>query len=53
MVRKAIIVVRLVEESVEKTTEEIEEIIAEELSEFPPKIPFQQKIENVTVTEKS
>ena len=51
MVRKATIVIRLVEESVEKTTQEIEKIIAEELSEFPPKIPYQEKIEDVTVTE--
>lgn len=53
MVRKAIITVRLVEESVEKTKKEIEKEIAEELSEFPPKIPYQEKIENVTVTQES
>lgn len=53
MVRKAIIVVRLIEESVEKTTKELEKIIAEELSEFPPKIPYQEKVETVTVSEET
>lgn len=53
MARKARIVVRLVEECIEKTTEELEKLIEDELSELPIKIPYQEKIENVTVTEES
>jgi hypothetical protein len=51
--RKVTIVIRLVEESVEKTTEELEKTIVQELQELPPKIPYQEKIENVIVTEES
>lgn len=53
MVRKAIIVVRLVQESVETTKEEIEKIIAEELSESPVKIPYLEVVESVKVKEES
>lgn len=51
MVRKATIVVRLVEESVEKTTEELEKMIAEGLLERPIEIPYLEEVEKVTVTE--
>lgn len=51
MRKKAIIVVSLVKESAEKTDEEIEREIMEELSERPPKIPWMEKVEKVTVTE--
>ena len=53
MVRKVTIIIRLVEESVEETIEELEKTIVKELQELPPKIPYQEKIENVTVTEES
>lgn len=53
MVRKATIVVRLVEESVEKTRKELEKMIVEALSEIPPRIPYQKEIETVTVTEET
>jgi len=53
MVKKAILLVRLVEESVERTNEEIEREIFEELSEGLPKIPWFGKVEKVTVSESS
>lgn len=51
MPKKAIIAVSLVEESVEKSNEEIEKEIFEELSKGLPKIPWCKKVEKVTVTE--
>ena len=51
MGKKAIIVIRLVEESAEKSNEEIEKEIIEELSKRPPVIPWLKKVEKVTVTE--
>jgi hypothetical protein len=39
MAKKAVLVVRLVEESIERADEEIEREISEELSEGLPKIP--------------
>jgi hypothetical protein len=49
--KKAVIVVSLVDESVEKANEEIEEEIFEELSKGLPKIPWCKDVEKVTVTE--
>ncbi|MFQ6081460.1 MAG: hypothetical protein ACE5OW_07330 [Candidatus Bathyarchaeia archaeon] len=51
MDKRAVIVIRLVEESVEKANEEIEREIFEELSKTLPKIPWLQRVEKVTVTE--
>lgn len=51
MVKKAVIVISLVEESTEKTNEEIEREIFKELSGRPAKIPWMEKVEKVTVTE--
>jgi len=51
MPKKAIIVISLVKESAEKTNEEIEKEILEELSKAPPTIPWMKKVEKVTVTE--
>jgi len=51
MRKKAIIVIRLVEEAVEKSNEEIEKEIFEELSKDLPKIPWCKEVEKVTVTE--
>lgn len=51
MPKKAIIVIFLVEESVEKSDKEIEKEIFEELSKGLPKIPWCKKVEKVTVTE--
>ena len=49
--KRAIIVIRLVEESAEKLNEEIEKEIMEELSKHPPAIPWMKRLEKVTVTE--
>lgn len=49
--KKAIIVIRLVEESAEKSNEEIEKDILEELSKHPPVIPWLKRVEKVTVSE--
>jgi len=49
--KRAIIVVSLVAESAEKSNEEIEKEILEELSKHPPTIPWLKKVEKVTVTE--
>jgi len=46
-----VIVVSLVEESAEKSNEEIEREIVEELSREPSIIPWMKKVEKVTVTE--
>jgi len=51
MVKKATIVIRLVEESAEKTNLEIEKEIMEELSQEPAKIPWLKKVESVKVSE--
>lgn len=51
MVKKAIIAISLVRESAEKTSEEIEKEILEELSKLPVKIPWMKEVEKVTVTE--
>lgn len=51
MPKNAIIVVSLVEENVEKSSEEIEREIFDELSKGLPKIPWCKKVEKVTVTE--
>ncbi len=51
MQKKAVIVISLVKESVEKSNKEIEKEIFEELSKGLPKIPWCKKIEKVTVTE--
>ncbi|MFQ6086724.1 MAG: hypothetical protein ACE5OV_01760 [Candidatus Bathyarchaeia archaeon] len=51
MVKKAVIIVSLVEESTDKTSEEIEKEIFKELSRRPVKIPWMEKVEKVTVTE--
>jgi len=53
MVKKAVIVISLVEESAEKTNEEIERQIFKELSERPAKIPWMKRVEKVTVKEAS
>jgi len=51
MHKKAVILVSLVEESVEKRNEEIEKEIFEELSERPANIPWMKKVDKVTVKE--
>jgi len=53
MVKKAVLLMRLVEESVERTNEEIEREIFEELSEDLPKIPWVEEVEKVTVSDSS
>ncbi|MFQ6086557.1 MAG: hypothetical protein ACE5OV_00895 [Candidatus Bathyarchaeia archaeon] len=50
-VKKAVIVVRLVEESLEKENSEIEKEITQELTGDLPVIPWFESIEKVTVTE--
>jgi hypothetical protein len=49
MVKKAVIEVSLVEESVEKTNKEIEEDMREELSENLHVIPWAARIEKMTI----
>jgi hypothetical protein len=49
MVKKAVIVISLVEESTEKANKEIEAEIFKELSECPVKIPWMKKVEKVSV----
>ena len=51
MGKKAVIVVSLVEESIEKPNEEIEKDILDELSERPSAIPWLKNVDKVTVTE--
>ena len=51
MSKKAIIVVRLVEESAERPDEEIKREIMKELSGQPAKIPWLKNVEKVTVIE--
>jgi len=50
MVKKAVIVISLVEESDNVTNQEIEKEILEELSKEPMRIPWLKKVEKVTVT---
>ena len=49
--KRAIIATRLVEESAEKSNEEIEKEIIEELSRGSPPISWLKKVEKVTITE--
>jgi ribosome-binding ATPase YchF (GTP1/OBG family) len=49
--KKVIIVINLVEESVEKANEEIEKEIFQELSTDLPVIPWLERVEKVTVIE--
>jgi hypothetical protein len=51
MVKKAVIVISLVEESAEKSNQEIEKEIIRELSREPSMIPWLKKVERVTVSE--
>jgi len=51
MVKKAVIIISLVEESAEVANEEIEKDILNELSREPTKIPWQKEVEKVTITE--
>ena len=51
MTKKAVMVFLLVEQSVEKTNEEIEKEILEEVSRDPPRIPWLKNVEKVTVTD--
>lgn len=51
MSKKAVIVISLVEESVNKANKEIEKEIIEELSKAPPKLPWLKKVEKVSVIE--
>mgnify|MGYP001030016641 FL=1 len=49
--KKVIIVINLVEESIEKANEEIEKEIFQELSTDLPVIPWLERVEKVTVIE--
>ena len=51
MVKKAVIVISLVEESTEVANEKIEKDILKELSEEPTRIPWLKEVQKVTVTE--
>jgi hypothetical protein len=51
MGKKAIIVISLVEESVEVANEKIEKDTMNELSEEPTRIPWLKEVEKVTITE--
>lgn len=51
VVKKAVIVISLVEESAEVANEKIEKDILNELSEEPTRIPWLKEVEKVTVTE--
>jgi hypothetical protein len=53
MGKKAVIVIRLVEESVEEANKEIEKEILEELSKGEPRIPWFKSVEKVTVNEET
>ena len=50
MVKKAIIVISLVEESTEVANEKIEKHILNELSKEPSRIPWLKEVQKVTVT---
>jgi len=45
MIKKATIVIRLVEESVDRANKEIENEIFKKLSEHPTTIPWMEKVE--------
>jgi len=49
--KKVVIVVNLVEESIEKANEEIEKDILHELNDDMPIIPWLDRVEKVTVIE--
>jgi len=49
--KKVVIIINLVEESVETTNEEIEKEILQELADDLPVIPWLERIEKVTVIE--
>jgi len=49
--KKVIIVINLVEESIEKANEEIEKEILQELTDDMPVIPWLESVEKVTVIE--
>jgi hypothetical protein len=51
MVKKAIIVIVLVDESAGKTNEEIKKDIMQELSKEPAPIPWLKTVEKVTIIE--
>lgn len=51
MIKKAIIVISLVEEAKEKEGTELEKEISEELAKWPVIIPWMKDIEKVTVIE--
>jgi len=51
MVKKAVILIRLVEKTIERANENIEKEIFEELCEGLPKIPWFKEVEKVTVSE--
>jgi len=51
VVKKAVIVISLVEEGIKVANEKIEEDILNELSEEPTRIPWLKEVEKVTVTE--
>lgn len=53
MGKKAVIVIGLTEESIEKSNEEIEKEIIKELCTGEPKIPWFKSVEKVTVTEET
>lgn len=49
--KKVTLVIKLVEESAEKTNAEIKNEITEALSEETPCIPWFKKLEKITITE--
>jgi len=51
VIKKAVIVISLVEESLERVNGEIEREIFEELLKHPPKIPWMKAVEKVTITQ--
>jgi len=51
MPKKAVVVVTLVDESLEKSNDELEKEIFDELSKAPAKIPWMKQVEKVEVTE--
>ena len=51
MVKKAVIMISLVEEATEKSNLEIEKEIMRELSREPARIPWLKKVESVKVSE--
>ena len=53
LTKKAIIVIKLVEESKSKSNRELEREIYSELSKLPQKIPWMESIEKVIVVEKN